>query len=326
MNNIQEIEVVENLLKLGNFQRMFRVNFSGWRIYIDPLPFKYYSGLTGALDAATFTGDIERRRLKGWREAQIDSYGRKGADEMLEFMGDFGTLLHMAGVTIKNNGCLNWNEEKDRATEFFIGCYRKKYLEPDYKVIRSMVYDYQKHAAALMQWIYERVQTIYAIETPARWEHLQIATPIDMFCDCRQTPKGDFKNTTVNLKTSASITKGHMKQVACEFQMWNETYGDIEAFSNGVNLAECTAIMRTTNWREASGPSYDYKYLNGDEAREIALNCAKKLELCLNDPDSSYLREPKSKVFDGICKAGEQPKIIIKTLEEEWQEVQTQQE
>ena len=318
---IDNIEKIENLLKLGKFEVMYRVEFNGLRMYIKKEPFKYYSGLTGALNAATFSGDPEKRRLKKWREGFIDSLGQKAANDYLDMTADFGTLLHTALVTIKTDGCINWAYEKDHAMEYFIGCYKKKLLEPDYRVIKSQVYEYQKHVASLLQFVYEMVQEIYAIETPARWEHLQIATPIDLFCKCKQTPKGKFKNTTINLKTSSGISKGHLEQVACEMIMWNETYS--KGDPNGKLRAEYTAILRTKDWTEGKTPSYEYKYLTTDAAIELTYETMGRLQICLNS-DASYLHEPTSKVFEGVTKIGECPQITIKTLEQVWMEAQEQ--
>lgn len=311
MNNIIDVEVVENMLKIGNYEKMYRVNFNGLRLYIREEPFKYYSGLTGALAASTFKGDPDDRRLKKWREGMIDSFGVRNANDFLDMTADFGTLLHTALVTIKNTGQIDWSEERDRAFAYFVECYRKKLLEPSLKVIKQQVYEYQKHVASLLQFIHDSVQEIYAIETPARWEFLQIATPIDLFCKCKQTPKGEFKPTTINLKTASAISRHHFEQVSCEMQMWNETYEDAPA--------EFTAVLRTKDWTEGKTPTYEYKYLDAEKASEIALFAAKRLELCLAG-DSSYLYEPQSKVFQGITKIGEQPEIITKTLEQEWAE------
>jgi len=239
----------------------------------------------------------------------IDSFGAKNANDFLEMTADFGTLLHMALVTIKKNGCINWEEEKDIAMNYFVECYRAKLLEPNVKVIKQQVYDYQKHVASLMQFVYEMVENIYAIETPAKWENLRIATPIDLFCSCRQTPKGDYKPTTINLKTSSAISKHHFEQISCEMVMWNETYPE--------SRAEYTAILRTKDWTEGKTPTFEYKYLNGEQVQEIALNAARRLELCLGS-EASYFYEPKNKSFSGVTRVGDVPVIEIKTLQEEW--------
>jgi hypothetical protein len=313
MNNIQEIETIENMLKIGNYSKMFRVNYNGLRLYIQPEPFVFYSGLTGALSAATFKGDPDFKRLKGWREGMIDSFGAKNADDFLNMTADFGTLLHTALVTIKEKGCIDWAEEKERAFNYFIGCYRAKFLEPNVKVIKQQAYEYQKHVASLLQFVYERVHKIYAIETPVKWNDLRIATPVDLFCLCRQTEKGEFKPTTINLKTSSAISKHHMEQISCEMLMWNETYGADQP-------AEFTAAMRTKDWTEGKTPTFEYKYLNREQSSEIALNAAKRLELCLNS-EATYLYEPKNKTFTGVTNIGEMPVIETKTLEEEWKSV-----
>jgi hypothetical protein len=305
---ITKIELVENMLKIGNYLKLFRVNFNGLRLYISENPFSYYSGLTGALSAAAFSGDKDKRRLSSWRNDFIDSYGKKAADDYLQMTADFGTLLHSALVTIKEKGQINWNEEQDNAHEYFVQAYREKFLEPDVKVIKSMVYEYQKHVASLMQFHYDCVQEIYAIETPAIWEGLKIATPIDEVCLCRQTPKGEFKPTTINLKTSSQISKSQFEQIACEMVMWNHTYED---------KVEYTAILRTKDWTEGKTPTYKYKYLPKEEAEKLALNCEKRLLLCLQS-EASYFPEPTHKKFTGITKIGEMPIITVTSIQEEW--------
>jgi hypothetical protein len=308
MENITNIELIENMLKIGDYNKMFRVNYNGLRLYIQEEPFTYYSGLTGALSAATFKGDPEYKRIKSWREGFVDNFGVKNANDYLEMTADFGSLLHTAGVTIKNNGCINWNEEKDHAFEYFVQAYREKMLEPDLRVIKKITYEYQKHVASLLQFCYERVQEIYAIETPVKWDDLKIATPIDMFCSCKQTDKGSFANTTINLKTSSQISKGHMEQIACEMEMWNLTYP---------KKADFTAIMRTKDWAEGKTPTFEYKYIDEEAAKNIAQKVKERLLLCLNS-DASYFPDPTNKSFEGITKIGEQPVITIKSLNDEW--------
>ena len=309
MNSITKIELIENMLKIGDYNKMFRVNFNGQRLYIQEQPFAYYSGLTGALSASTFSGDQDKRRLKGWRESMIDSFGKKNADNFLQMTADFGTLLHAALVTIKENGKIVWKEEEDKALDYFLMAYKEKLIEPDLKVIKKMVYEYQKHVASLMQFHYDCVQEIYAIETPAKWDDLKIATPIDEYCLCRQTPKGEFKPTTINLKTSSQISKHQFEQVSCELSMWNETYKD---------SAEYTAILRTKDWKESKTPTYEYKYLSKVEAESVSLACRKRLALCL-ESDASYYPTPTHKKFEGETKIGEQPVIKINSIQEEWE-------
>jgi hypothetical protein len=196
------------------------------------------------------------------------------------------------------------------AYAYFINAFKSKGIEPDLKTIKKMVYEYQKHIASLMQFIYERVNEIYAIETPVKSDELKIATPVDLFCSCRQTPKDKFRNTVINLKTSTQISNHQMEQVACEFTFWNNTY-DIQA--------ECGAILRTKDWTEGKTPSFDYKYLDKDEALTYFKDAQKRLSLCLNS-NSTYYPSPISKSFNGVTKIGEMPTISIKTLEQEWLE------
>lgn len=307
MDSITNIERVENLLKIGAYLKMYRVNFNGYRIYIQEDPFKYYSGLTGALSACTFKGDPDSKRLTSWRNSMIDSFGQKNTENFVEMTADFGTLLHMALVTIKEQGSIKWNEEKDKAVEYFINAYKDKTLEPDHKTIKKIVFEYQKHVASLMQFVYERVHEIYAIEVPVKWETLKIATPIDFYCSCKQTDKGQFKNTTINIKTSSQISNHQLEQICCEMDMWNETYSG----------ADFTAIVRTKDWNDEKSPSFEYKYFPKEEAEYVANKAIERLKLCLNSP-ASYYPNSTTKSFVGETKIGEKPVIVSKTLEEEW--------
>ena len=305
--SITNIEPVENLLKIGNYLKMWRVNFNGLRLYIQEEPFAYYSGLTGALDASQFKGDPNVKQLESWRDGMIDSFGEKALRDYVDFTATFGTLVHESLVTIKEKGGIDWGEEKDKSYERFLAAYQEKQLIPNLKVIKKMTYDHCKHAASLLQFVHDRVQEIYAIETAAKWESLKICTPIDMFCLCRATEKGEFKKETINIKTSSQISDHHLKQASCEFMMWNETYGE----------AENTAILRTKNYTEGKIATYEHKYLNKQEAELIAKKAYRKLEVCFDD-EATYYPFPINKSFDGFTKIGEQPIIVQRTLAEEW--------
>ena len=310
MDSITNIEKIENMLKIGTFLKMYRINYNGYRLYVREEPFAYYSGLTGALSAATFRGDQDAKRLEGWRNSMIDSFGQKNTEDFVSMTADFGTLLHMSAVTIKEKGCIVRKEEQDKATEYFINAYKVKNMKPDMLIINKMVFDYQKHISSLMQFVYDRVQEIYAIEAPCIWETARIATPVDLVCLCKATEKGEFKNTTLNIKTSSQISAHQMEQISCELNMWNSTY-DLQC--------ENTAIIRTKDWKESSGPTYEFKYLNKDEANKLFLEAASRVLLCLNG-NASYFPSPTSKSFKGTTKIGEKPEIVITTLEEEWKQ------
>lgn len=301
---ITDIEPIYDLSGSGKYSSLHRVNYEGKRLYVQSNPFRYFSGLTGALSAATFKGDPEARRLEGWRKGMIDSFGAKRTDEYVTATADFGTLLHMALVRIKDNGKIDWKDEADIAAGHFAGMFTDQ-------VLRQTIFEYQKHVASLLQFIYERVTKIHAIEVPAIWNGLAIATPIDLVCECRSTPKADPVTTTVNIKTSSQISAGHIEQVSCELVMWNETYPEQEA--------QVTAIMRTKDWTEGKTATYELKYLPKGEAEVIAWTAANRLRLCLDSP-ASYLPSPTSKHFRGETKLGDQPEIILTDLEAEWAE------
>lgn len=322
-SNIQDIEKIENLLKIGSYNKMYRINFNGQRIYVQEEPFAHYSGLTGALSAATFKGDQDAKRLTSWRNSMIDSFGEANTENYVAMTADFGTLLHMAMVTIKDKGLIKWDEERDKAYDYFVNCYKVKSLDPDLKTIKKIVYEYQKHVASLLQWVYERVQEIYAIEVPVKWESLKIATPIDIFCSCRQTEKGPFANTTVNIKTSSQISNHQLEQISCEMHMWNQTYGGELPLNDTKKNAEFTGIIRTKDWNESKSPTYEYKYLTLDQAKIYWEAAKARLQLCLNS-SASYFPSPVNRSFKGETKIGEIPVIESTTLKEEWNSILTE--
>lgn len=309
---IQDVEKIIDLTGSNQFKKLFRINYGGYRLYVNPDPFNYYSGLTGALSKATFQGDPAQQRLKGWRESMIDQFGQRNATEYVQMTADFGTLLHQALVTIKEKEVIDWAEETDKANEYFHELFAKTESDSAY-VIRKTTYEYLKHVASMMQFIHERVEKIYAIEVPVIWDELKIATPIDLVCLCRQTPKGEYSNTVINVKTSKQITPHHMEQVSCELTMWNQTY-DIEC--------EHAGIMRTKDWTEGKAPTYDYKYLHIADALDKSGQAFQRLNLCLQS-DASYFPSPQNKRFEGTTKVGEQPVITVKNLSEDWAEYWT---
>lgn len=302
------LEIIKDLA--GNqFKILYRINHRNQRIYIQEPPFMYYSGLTGALSASTLAGDPAKKRLQGWRESFINNFGKESVNNYVDMTAEFGTLLHTALVTIKEKGKIVWSEERDKATATFEQAYIEQHKVPDLYVIDKMVYEYQKHVASVLQFVYERVDSIWGIEAPAIWKEYKIATPIDLICVCRQTPKGQFEPTCINLKTSSQITQSHMEQVACEVVMWNDTYPDHTCVNS--------AILRSKNWTEGKTPTYDYKYQTYRDSLNIAGKKARLLELCL-DSDASYYPKPDYKHFTGETEIGGKPEIVVRTLEQEF--------
>ena len=313
---IKDVTTIKNLAD-ENYLRLFRIDFRGLRLYVQPDPFMYFSGLTGALSAAKFKGDPDERRLTSWRESFIDSYGKEAQRNYVDMTAEFGTLLHEALVTIKESKKIDWGFERDKADAYFTDVFLKQQQVPNVFVISKMVYEYQKHVASMMQFVYDRVSDIYAIETPVIWLEHKIATPVDLVCKCRQTPKGDLSDTVINIKTSSQIGKGHLQQVACELIAWNETYGRSTSPIN--HICDHAAILRTKDWTEGKTPTYDYKYMDAGAAIECTEDLGARLKLCLNS-DATYYPEPTYKAFEGETEIGSMPNVIIRSLEQEWGE------
>lgn len=309
---ITNLEEVRDLT--GNHDlRLFRINFNGQRLYINHDPFTYYSGLTGALEAATFKGDNGERSLKTWREKLIEFYSRREVNHFVETTAEFGTLVHEALLFIKENGKIDWSYEADKAEAMFEDQLMKMSIFPDPKFIRDSVFEYCKHVASMLQFVHERVEEIYAIECPVISQGLKIATPVDLVCKCRQTPKGTAEKTVINVKTSNQITPHHLEQVACELVFWNETFPG--------ELCEYSAILRTKEWRDGKAPTFDYKYQDIGQSIELHENASQRLKLCLQHPDSSYYPEPTYRRFTGETNLGEAPEIQVISLQEEWGEI-----
>ena len=297
---ITEKEQINNLLTSGiKTVMMYRVMFSGKRLYVLPEPFGVYSGLTGALSASTFKGSIDAKRLDKWRDSMISHLGTQEKQESyLNAMADFGTAIHEVLVTIQKDGKLDWALEAERASEYFANSARKNNIEPNSNVIRQQTFEYCKAAASLMQFVYEEVSEIYSIEGMAKCESLSIVTPIDLtFKD----KKG--RMICCNIKTSNQISDHQREQASMEKMMWNETYPDCQV--------ELTAILRTKDWRKS--PTFEYEIIKDNSVSDVM----QRLQLCKSNEKSTYLNYPKSvPTFTGVTKAGEMPVIEYKTLQE----------
>lgn len=308
--NIQ-IEEIKNLVINPSFEglTMHRINFNGKRGYVQKDPFRVYSGLTGALSAATFKGNQDNKRLEKWRDTMVSELGSQEKQEAyLNSMASFGTHLHEALVKIKINGKLNWKEEREEAFDFFMTSAKKHGIIPSLNVIEKQVYEYCKQAASLMQFCFEQVEEIVAIETMAKCDILGIATPIDMVVKLR-TKQGTTM-ASLNIKTSTSVGDHQLEQTAMEKYLWNKTYPDFQV--------EKTGVYRGKDWRENKGiPTYELVLLDAIEEKEMTEDTIARLKQCKKSPKSNYDNFPSTvAVFEGETKAGEKPNIIYKPMEQ----------
>lgn len=289
-------ELVENLIK-SDFKghRVWRYDFYGRRIYFNPETGREYSGLTGAMSACTMKGDQEEKQLSKWRDKFIDTHGQQGYKDFLDATADFGSLIHYGLIRIKEDGFIDWKEWNDFAQTYFEGFYKSKGLELDQGVIQSQVFESCKHMASLLQWVYERVDEIKAVEVACMWEDYSICTPVDIVALCRATPKAKPEWTTVNIKTSSQISQKQLDQSSIENYMWNQTY-DLHC--------PATGILRTKDWRTT--PSYEYK--SADYIGERVDEWSRKFAI-----GQKYFNRPAVvQKFTGITKLGESP--IIESL------------
>ncbi len=308
---ITEIEPINNLIKGFTTIQMFRAKFGFKRGYILPEPFTVYSGLTGALSAATFKGDIGSKKLDKWRDKMISHLGGQETQESyLNSLADFGTLCHQTIVTIKETGKLVWSEQQDEAAAFFVRSAQQNSIQVNGEVVKSQVAEFCKVAASILQFVHENVVEIHSVEGMCKSDELMIATPVD-FVITIKTKKGDIR-VCINLKTSEQFGSHHWEQVALERYMWNLTYPDFKV--------EKTGLLRGKDWRMKKGiPTYEFELLEEEQETSILKNSIQRLMLCKSHEDSTYLNYQSGlNMFTGETKLGETPKLAFRTIEELW--------
>lgn len=303
-----EIELIENLFKKSKIETitMQRVNAMGRRMYATRNPFKMYSGITGALGSATFSGNIEKKRLNKWRDKMINHLGSIEKQEAyLGSMADFGTLTHECIVRVWEQGNIDFDSENEYAENFFIQSAKKNNIEVNMEVVQAQVYEYGKSVASLMQFLHAEVEELYCVESMCYSEELIIATPVDIVCKLK-----NGKTATINIKTSSAIGDHQREQVAVEKYLWNLTYPNCQA--------EITGIIRPKDWSEKKGvPTYELEFLKPEQEHLLLNSALNRLRLCLNDENSTYANFPNNiPTFTGVCAMGDMPRIEYKTMEE----------
>lgn len=294
-------EKIDNLLKKFNTIPMYRVEWGTWRIYAVTDPVKLYSGLTGALENVTFKGNLDNRQLDGWRKTMIDNFGRQQQEGYVQATADFGTLCHEVLVRIHNEGKLNWAFEYEYAEKYFEQSAISNGMIPNKNIIDKQVFEFCKTAAALMVFVHENVEEIYAIEGMCKSDEYEIATPIDMVCKLK-----DGQIVTINLKTSSQLNDKHREQCVMEKYMWNLTYPDLQA--------DRTALLRSKDWNLKKVPTYEFELI--DEGKMLE-NVLSRLKIAKSSPKDTYLKFPREQVmFVGETSFGEVPKMETKKIEE----------
>jgi hypothetical protein len=305
-----ETEIIQNLLKDSSFKgiTMHRVNYNGKRAYIRPEPFKVYSGLTGAIESATFRGDMDSRRITKWREAQIEQFGSvEKHSQHMDAMADFGTYLHMALVEIWNKK--EYTFDQDAAREWFMQSDKENGIEHNELSMNMRVFEHHKAVCSLMQFVHDEVSEIIAIETMACSDQYSIATPCDIIY---KDKKGIVCN--VNMKTSNQIGEHHKNQVSIEKFLWNTTYPELQV--------QKTGVWRGKDWMLAKGvPTYELVFVPDDAERTNMI--LRKFDCVLSDPSASYDNfKRETRVFTGTIALGEKPNIAVKTIEQAFMESQ----
>ena len=301
-------ELIDNLVKTTNLStlQLFRVTYRGQRMYIQTTPFEVYSGLTGALAAATFKGNEDSKRLTRWRDKMINQLGGiENQEAYLNSMADFGTLVHECIVRIWRDGRLNWKAEQEYARLYFMESAKANGITPNESTVDAQVFEYCKNAASLMQFIYDQVDELFGVECMCKDDDLMIATPIDLVCKLK-----DGRVATLNIKTSSQIGDHQREQVAVEHLMWNKSYPGLQA--------DVTGVLRPKDWMLKKGiPTYELELLTADDYETFLTDAVNRLKICLRSPKSTYLNFPREiPMFYGATKLGEKPLIKTFTLEE----------
>ena len=304
-------ELIQNLLTSSTFRgvTMHRANFIGRRCYILPEPFTVFSGLTSAISASTFKGDVNERRLDSWRQMQVQTFGTVDkADANLDSLAAFGTSVHEAIVEVWQEQSYNFDTERMR--EYFMESDKKLGIPHSEGVVNQKVFEFHKAVAALMQFFHEEVTDVLAVECMTMLPQYFISTPVDLVCTLK-----NGKRVALNIKTSSAINDHHLNQASMEYEMWNATYPDF--------AVEMAGIIRPKDWKIDKTPTYDLKLMKPDECRERAIKVQSKMMACLMDSDSTYANFNKqTRIFTGKIKLGEAPKIVTKTIEEAFIESQ----
>lgn len=297
------MEKITNLINGIETVIMYRGNIGYHRVYLTREPVKIYSGITNALDTVTFKGNVDNKRLDGWRKTMIDNFGRQQQEAYVSATADFGTLCHEALVRIWTNRGLVWQDEQDYARQYFIDSCNRNNIPVNETVLQKQIFEYCKTAAALMTFINEQVKEIYAIEGMCKSEEFSIATPIDIVCKLN-----DDRVCTINLKTSDQFNDKHRDQVAMEWKMWNETYPDLQA--------DCTALLRGKDWSMKKGiPTYEFEIVQNPGL--LISPIIEKLRIALKSESDTYLRFPREQVvFSGVTKIGEKPTFETRKIED----------
>lgn len=312
-----ETEVIKNLIKSAiPTIVMTRINYMNRRGYMientgvnGETVHSVYSGLTGAMSASSFKGDINNIRLSKWRDKMINHLGGiEQQSQYLDSMADFGTLLHQALVTIWENKEFDYDAQSEYAKSYFMGSAKQLGIPINEDVLASQVFDYLKAVSSLMQWIHDEVTDILAVESMAICEDLKIATPLDIVCKL----KGSDELVSINIKTSSQISEEQLKQTSMEMMMWNETYPEYQVSKTGV--------WRPKDWMEKKGiPTYEIKLLKKDEAMEKARQVSERMRIAMNDPDVGYANfNLTKKIFTGKVGLGELPKIAVNSIFESY--------
>jgi len=303
-----ETEEIKNLIQSPvPTITMHRINYGGKRGYASTEPFRIFSGLTGALSACTFKGNIDNKRIDKWRDKWVKDIGSDGQEAYLNSMADYGSLLHEALVGIHNTGKIVWEDYRKYATEYFIASAHKNGFTPNLGTIEMMVYENCKGAASVLQFVFDNVQEIHAIESMCFSDELGIATPVDAVVTIKDKKLGAIR-VCINLKSSSQFGDHQREQIALERFMWNLTYPDFQAHA--------TALLRPKDYKKET-PTYEFEILDAVDEADFLKDALSRLRLCKDNPKSTYLNFPKSvRVFSGETKLGETPKIATKTMEE----------
>lgn len=218
-------------------QCMKRINLGNRRFY-------YHDGHTFA-SSTTFVSSCmpEQRYLTSWREQKAAELGsQEKAQELVQSMADYGTLLHIA----VGDYCREGKVDTNTLENFFYTELTESY-KFSHKLAVSATRQLKKDFAAILQFIYDYNVEVKAVELPVFFHTHEVmrdpipsvnrggvATQIDFLVEMdamnyQKTEDEKRKRITaiINLKSGSSVFESHLYQIMAERDAFNCRFGEL---------------------------------------------------------------------------------------------------
>lgn len=174
---------------------------------------KRYYQLANGCECVGVTQFIENnsKYLVDWREAMIEKLGKENTKKYVGSTADYGTMLHVLFGMFLKNGKITIFEIEEYITDFHNG-------KMDSDILRLQIRKMKKDMSCLVQYAYENIQTLLAIEI-AVWDcNLRLATQIDIIVRDKSS-----KVISLNVKSGEKSYDTHAKQCAIESLLLKST-------------------------------------------------------------------------------------------------------